>query len=142
MPKLPWIAEEWVAVVDDDESVRRSLERFFRIAGVRVRTFAVAEEFLNEVGVPPACVVIDVQLGTSTGFELRDSLEARSVPPPPIIFITARDDLAALGRSDERGVCAWLAKPFRAETLLSIIDDMRAARREWITSVGDTRNTA
>jgi FixJ family two-component response regulator len=117
----PTAIEEWVGIVDDDESIRRSLARYLRVNGIATRTFGSAEEFLQCEGDLPRCLVIDVQLGTSTGFELRDRLAARVRTIPPIVFITARDDLAALQQTNGDGACGWLRKPFRADDLLALI---------------------
>src|SRR6187431_157724 len=78
--------EGWVAIVDDDESIRRSLARVFRINGIAARTFASAEEFLNFCcDDEPRCLVLDVQLGGMTGFELKDRLHANG-RTAPIVF--------------------------------------------------------
>jgi FixJ family two-component response regulator len=119
----------WVGIVDDDESVRRALARYLRICGIRVETFGSAAEFLSYGGTAPSCLVIDVQLGTSTGFELRDCLFDRDAPPPPMIFITACDDIAAFDPGHGRGISAWLRKPLRAEALVDLVYQLSAADR-------------
>ena len=121
--------DAWVGIVDDDESVRRALARFLGICGIRVDTFASAAEFLSHSGSPPSCLVIDVQLGTSTGFELRDCLFARNVPPPPMIFITASDDIAAYDPAHGRGISAWLRKPLHPPSLVDLIHQLSSADR-------------
>ena len=121
MLSWPTAIEEWVGIVDDDESIRRSLARYLRVNGIATQTFGSAEEFLQCESDLPSCLVIDVQLGTSTGFELRDRLAARVRTIPPIIFITARDDLVALQQTNGDGACGWLRKPFRADDLLELI---------------------
>jgi DNA-binding response OmpR family regulator len=62
-----WPADDWVAIVDDEESVGQSLARYLRVSGLRARAFASAEEFLSYTALHRA-FVIDVQLGTTTGF--------------------------------------------------------------------------
>lgn len=114
-------AEGWIAIVDDDQSIRHSLSRVFRINGLSARTFASAEEYLEQ---PPAsepgCIVLDVHLPGLSGFELRDVLEARG-NAPPIIFITALDEssLAQLARTSERR--CYLRKPFDTGTLVALV---------------------
>ena len=133
MLSWPTAIEEWVGIVDDDESIRRSLARYLRVNGITTQTFGSAEEFLHcEQGLP-SCLVIDVQLGTSTGFELRDRLAARVRTIPPIVFITARDDIATLQQTSGDGACGWLRKPFRADDLLALIrPHLRTASRvQW-----------
>ena len=121
MLSWPTAIEEWVGIVDDDESIRRSLARYLRVNGIASQTFGSAEEFLHCESSLPSCLVIDVQLGTSTGFELRDRLAARVQTIPPIVFITARDDLVTLQQTNGEGACGWLRKPFRADDLLALI---------------------
>ena len=118
---LERLQDGWVGIVDDDASVRRALARYLRICGIRVETFGSAAEFLSYSGSPAACLVIDVQLGTSTGFELRDRLFDRDTSPPPLIFITACDDIAAFDPGRGRGISAWLRKPLRADALVDLI---------------------
>lgn len=121
-----WPADDWVAIVDDEESVGQSLARYLRVSGLRAQAFASAEEFLSYTGTPPSFLVIDVQLGTTTGFELRDCLAARGSVPAPIIFITARDDVAALGPANGREALTWLRKPFRGQALVELLQQLHA----------------
>lgn len=119
----PWpiASEEWVGIVDDDCSIRRSLLRLLRLQGIHADTFASADEYFRHTKGEPCCLVVDIQLGMCTGFELRDRL-VRTVPePPPIVFISALDDLATLQRTQGRVVSAWLRKPVRADALLAAI---------------------
>ena len=133
MLSWPTAIEEWVGIVDDDESIRRSLARYLRVNGIASQTLGAAEEFLQCESGLPSCLVIDVQLGTSTGFELRDRLAARVPTIPPIVFITARDDLATLQQTSGDGACGWLRKPFRADDLLALIRPhlREASRAKW-----------
>ena len=115
-------SNEWVGIVDDDESIRRSLIRLLRVLGVRGESFGSADEYLEQVSSPPGCLLIDVQLGTSTGFELFDRLVARDAVVPPVIFISAYDDPATLRRAQTSGARGWLRKPFTAAALLELIE--------------------
>jgi FixJ family two-component response regulator len=81
-----------VGVVDDDESVRRSLARLLRAAGMQATTYASAEEFRADVRHPRFdCLVLDVQLPGMSGVELRNRLVAEGVAIP-VIFVTGHDD--------------------------------------------------
>src|SRR6476661_4788431 len=83
--------EGWVAVVDDDASIRQALARVLSVSGIRVRTFGSAEHYLAQVGPEePSCLILDVHLPGRNGFALRDELEARG-SAAPIIFISALD---------------------------------------------------
>ncbi len=112
-----------VAVVDDDISVRDSLESLIRSVGMQVKLFASAEEFLSAVhtGITD-CLVLDVRLPGMSGVELHRHLLAhhREVP---VIFITAHasDDRSRLeARSD--WTVAYLTKPFGEDELLDAVD--------------------
>jgi FixJ family two-component response regulator len=117
----PVASEEWVGIVDDDCSIRRSLARLLRAQGIHADAFSSAEEYFRHTQGPPCCLVVDIQLGLFTGLELRDRLLETVSEPPPIIFISARDDLATLQRMQRRGVTAWLRKPVRADALMAAI---------------------
>ncbi|MFL5616256.1 MAG: response regulator transcription factor [Gemmatimonadaceae bacterium] len=117
----PVASKEWVGIVDDDSSIRRSLARLLHAQGIQATTFASADEYFRHTQGSPCCLVVDIQLGLSTGLELRDRLLMSVSEPPPIIFISARDDLTALQRMQGHGVSAWLRKPVRADALMSAI---------------------
>lgn len=114
--------ERLVAVVDDDISVRESLESLIRSVGIEVRVFASAEEFLSSAYPRKAdCLVLDVRLPGMTGIELHHHLLARN-RNVPVIFITAHafDDHARLeARSD--WTVAYLTKPFDEDELLDAV---------------------
>jgi len=117
--------ERLVVVVDDDISVRESLDSLIRSVGMEVRVFASAEEFLTAAHPRKAdCLVLDVRLPGMSGVELHRHLLARN-RKVPVIFITAHasDDRARLkARSD--WTVAYLTKPFGEDELL---DAVRAA---------------
>lgn len=114
-------ADGWVAIVDDDESIRHSLTRVFRIHGLSARTFASAEEYLDrDTAAEPSCIVLDVHLPGLSGFDLKDRLDARG-NTAPIIFITALDEmtLSQLARRSERP--EYLRKPFDTGDLIALV---------------------
>jgi len=114
-------AEGWVAIVDDDESIRRSLARVFRINGISARTFASAEDFLSFCSDDePRCLVLDVQLGGMSGFELKDRLYANG-RTAPIIFITALDEIPSGELQGRSGSHGYLRKPFETTALLALV---------------------
>jgi FixJ family two-component response regulator len=113
--------EPWIAIVDDDASIRCSLARVFRVDGIRVDTFASAEEFLERaIAGDPQCVVLDVHLGALSGFDLQDRLAENGVVPP-IIFITAHDEIPSARLTRRAGACGFLRKPFDAEALIALV---------------------
>ena len=111
-----------VAVVDDDISVRESLESLIRSVGMEVRVFASAEEFLNSVHPRKAdCLILDVCLPGMSGFDLQHHLVARKFEVP-VIFMTAHgyDDRARSEASSDWTV-AYLTKPFSEDELLDAV---------------------
>jgi FixJ family two-component response regulator len=112
---------KWVGVVDDDASIRCSLARVFRGNGIRVETFRSAEEYLERT-VPgePQCIVLDVHLGALSGFDLQDRLLSNGAAPP-IIFITAHDDIPATRLAPRGGAAGYLRKPFDTDALVALV---------------------
>ena len=112
-----------VSIVDDDISVRRSLDRLIRSARLEVRLFASAEEFLNSDHPCKAdCLILDVRLPGMSGIDLHRHLLA-SKCEVPVIFITAHgsDDGAMLEAASEWTV-AYFIKPFGGDELLDAVD--------------------
>jgi FixJ family two-component response regulator len=110
-----------IAIVEDDASFRRALERLLRASGFDAHTFASAEEFLGSTAPEShACLILNIQLPGMSGFELVDHLTT-SVPPPPAIFITARDADSLRERASRIPNSAYLSKPFPGEVLLKAV---------------------
>src|SRR5689334_1092514 len=111
--------EPWIAIVDDDASVRTALARALRGGGFLVETFGSGEEFLRHtMGNAPGCMVLDINLAGHSGFELQDLLAARGTPVP-IIFISAQDELAQRARA--RSPAGYLLKPFHMSALIALV---------------------
>jgi FixJ family two-component response regulator len=110
-----------VFVVDDDVSVRESLEALVEVAGWEPRTFATAQEFL---GCPPAsgpsCLVLDVSLPDLSGLDVQ-ALVAGDRADMPIIFITGYGDVPMTVRAMKAGAAEFLTKPFSEDVLLGAI---------------------
>jgi FixJ family two-component response regulator len=108
-----------VFVVDDDISVRESLESLIRFEGWKPETFASAKEFLARPRVlTPCCLVLDVSLPDLDGLELQTRIAAdRS--DMPIIFITGHGDIPMSVRAMKAGAVEFLTKPFEDDVLLS-----------------------
>jgi len=110
-----------VFVVDDDISVRESLEALIRFVGWQPETFASAEEFLARPRVlTPSCLVLDVSLPELNGLELQ-KLMAGDRAGMPIIFITGHGDVPMTVQAMKAGAVEFLTKPFDDEVLLSAI---------------------
>ena len=109
-----------VFVVDDDVSVRESLEMSIRTAGWRPETFASAQEFRARPRTTvPCCLVLDVTLPGLTGLELQQQLAERT--DMPIIFITGHGDVPMSVQAMKAGAVEFLTKPFKDEVLLNAI---------------------
>jgi len=105
-----------IAIVDDDASVRRSLLRVVLSAGYEAVAFASAQEFLDWLSIGRAdCLVLDVHMGGTSGFELQERLAV------PVIFITAHDDTSTRARIDKSTAVAHLKKPFHTMAVLDAI---------------------
>jgi len=110
-----------VFVVDDDLSVRESLEALIRCEGWEPETFASAQEFLARPRVRvPSCLVLDVSLPDLNGLDLQNRIAADRTDMP-IIFITGHGDVPMTVRAMKAGAVEFLTKPFEDETLLSAI---------------------
>jgi FixJ family two-component response regulator len=121
--------EVTVAVVDDDLSVRRGIQRLLRLAGYRVETFSSASEFLARNGsVQPACLLLDVSMPGQSGLHLHDALmmAGRDIP---VIFITGHGDVGMADRAMKAGAAAFLSKPFDEEVLLRAVEQATANER-------------
>jgi FixJ family two-component response regulator len=117
-------------VVDDDESVRESLDNLLRSAGLKVQTFSSALEFLaSRRPDEPGCLVLDVQLPGPSGLDLQDEL-AKAGISIPIIFITGHGDIPMSVRAMKAGAAEFLTKPFRDEELLQAVRQAVARDRE------------
>jgi FixJ family two-component response regulator len=110
-----------VFVVDDDISVRESLELLIQSAGWHSETFASAREFLDRpLSMTPSCLVLDVSLPDLNGLELQKRI-ASDRSDLPIIFITGHGDIPTSVQAMKGGAVEFLTKPFSAEALLGAI---------------------
>src|SRR6185436_20276625 len=111
-----------VAIVDDDELFRRSLERLVRSVGFRVETFGSAEEFLERGNLDgTACAILDMKLPGMSGLDLQRLLVTRP-RPTPIVFVSAHDEAITRTTALQAGAVAFLKKPFDSSTLLDALD--------------------
>ncbi len=110
-----------VFVVDDDISVRESLELLIADAGWRPELFASAREFLARQRPPsPSCLVLDVGLPDLNGLELQKRIAGERADMP-IIFITGRGDIPITVQAMKAGAVEFLTKPFTPEVLVTAI---------------------
>lgn len=111
-----------VFVIDDDESVCRSLRRLMKSVGLNVRTFTSAKDFLNQgCQNVPGCLVLDVRMPGMSGLELQKRL-VDSGSKMPVIFMSAHEDTSAREQGLRAGAIAFLQKPFEDQVLVEKVN--------------------
>ena len=128
-----------VFVVDDDISVRESLELLIRNAGWQPETFASAQDFLAcSPALVPSCLVLDIRLPGLNGLELQKRIAAdrRGMP---IIFITGHGDVPMTVQAMKAGAVEFLIKPFSDEVLLRAIHNAIERSQAALTQETQTR---
>ena len=123
-----------VFVIDDDRMIRDGLQSLIRSVGLRVETFASAQDFLGAKRPDaPACLVLDVRMPGLSGLDLQLKLRDDGIPIP-IIFITGHGDIPMSVRAMKEGAHEFLTKPVRGQDLLDSVQKAlasdRALRRE------------
>jgi FixJ family two-component response regulator len=126
-----------VFIVDDDASVRRSIQDLLSSVALRSEAFATPQEFLAcQRADCPGCLVLDVRLPGMSGLDFQRALAEAGVSLP-IIFITGHGDVPMSVRAMKSGAVEFLMKPFRTQELLDAIQQaldrdrkLREARRE------------
>jgi len=111
-----------IAVIDDDESVRKAIARVLRTAGYTCRGFASGAELLsNWQSARPECLVLDLQMPGASGVEVQRQLKASGINVLTIV-ITASDERRAINESLAQGASACLRKPVDAQTLFAALE--------------------
>ncbi|HTR07037.1 MAG TPA: response regulator transcription factor [Paraburkholderia sp.] len=131
-----------VFVVDDDASIRASVEDLLHSVGLEVRVFASPQEFLKAKRPDaPSCLVLDVRLPEQSGLDFQRHL-ADTAQELPIVFVTGHGDIRMSVQAMKTGAVEFLAKPFRDQELLDAIqaalERNRTQRRE-ATRVAELR---
>jgi two-component system, LuxR family, response regulator FixJ len=110
-----------VAIIEDEASFRRAIERLLRASGFEAHAFASAEEFLASAEYAShACLVLDIHLPGMSGFDLLDHLAA-SHQPLPTVLITGQDHSELRDRASRIPNCVYLRKPFLRTVLLDAL---------------------
>jgi len=110
-----------IYLIEDDESVRKALQRLLRSAGLEVKAFAGAEEFLQSGKfIQGACIVVDIQMQGLTGFDLQEGLLSKKIRIPTIV-ISAMDDAETRERARKLGAAAFFRKPVDGQALIDSI---------------------
>jgi FixJ family two-component response regulator len=115
------MSEPTVSIIDDDPSARRGLTRLVRAAGMNVRSFASAQDFLaSGLQDGQGCIVLDVRMPEMTGPELQEEL-GKAEHCMPIIFLSAHADVPTTARAMKKGAVDFLTKPVDGKALLEAI---------------------
>ena len=123
-----------VYLVDDDESVRRALQRLLRSAGFEVKAFSSAEAFLQSENLDVrACIVLDIRMPGLTGFDVQEKLASKGIRIP-VITVSAFDDTETRERARKLGAVAFFRKPVDGQALIDAI--------HWATGVTKYNPTA
>jgi FixJ family two-component response regulator len=110
-----------VHVIDDDESIRLSLDSLFRSVGFATRLYGTAGEFLAaDLGDGPCCLVLDVRLPGQSGLDFQQQL-ADAGTHVPVIMMTGHGDIPMSVRAMKAGAVDFLAKPFRDQEMLDAV---------------------
>jgi len=111
-----------IAIVDDDESVQRSLQDLLESVGLSTLCFGSAEQFLSsEARTMAACLIADIRMPGMSGLELQAKLKAETYRIP-VIFITAHGDAEMRTLAMGDGAVEFLTKPFNDAVLLEIVN--------------------
>jgi FixJ family two-component response regulator len=128
-----------VFVVDDDLSVRESLEALLQTVGWNVRCFASAQDFLSsEPALGPSCLLLDVTLPDFNGLDLQE-LVARDRLEMPIIFITGYGDVPMSVRAMKAGALEFLTKPLDDGVLIEAVANAVERSRGLVQSSAELR---
>jgi FixJ family two-component response regulator len=118
-----------VAIVDDDESVQRSLQDLIESDGLPALCFGTAEQFLDsEARNKTACLIVDIRMPGMSGLELQAKLKAEGCQIP-LIFVTAHGDAGMRTLAMRQGAVEFLSKPFDDEVLLQAVNAALDGRR-------------
>jgi FixJ family two-component response regulator len=129
-----------IYIVDDDPSVRKSLNRLLSGVGYNVTTFSSANEFLqNKIEVhEPACLILDVKMPGLSGFGLQEKLNSAN-DILPIIFITGYGDIPSSVKAIKSGAVNFLAKPFNETDLFKSIREALAIHSESVIELEEKK---
>ena len=118
---MPAVNTAMVFIIDDDTSVRQSIQGLLRSVGLRSESFAAAHDFLRSKRPDcPSCLVLDVRLPGVSGLDFQHRLLEAGVHIP-IIFITGHGDIPMTVKAMKSGAVEFLTKPFRDQDLLDAI---------------------
>jgi RNA polymerase sigma factor (sigma-70 family) len=122
--------EPLVYIVDDDADLRNSLVWLLESVGISAVTYANAEEFLAELDPGrPACLILDVRMPRTGGFQLQERLNELEVPLP-VIFCSAYGDIRMSVRALQQGAVDFVEKPYDPQQMIDLVQSSLATARE------------
>jgi len=134
-----------VAVVDDDQAVRISLQMLVETLGVRVLSFPNAAAFMQERALHRrlGCLILDVRMPGTSGLQLQEQLEGE-LAEVPVIFLSGHGDVPMVVRAMRAGAIDFLSKPFNEQLLLDRVQEALQLRRQRMAqrrerSIGEAR---
>lgn len=129
-----------IAIVDDDPSARKGLERLIRSLGWKAQSFGSAQEFLASAQTEaPSCLVLDLQLPGLSGLDLQKRMTEAGVETP-IVFLTGHGDIPASVRAMKAGAIEFLTKPVDEQDLLNAIQEAIERDRRGRQQQADVRD--
>jgi FixJ family two-component response regulator len=115
-------SDSFVAIIDDDASVRRALSRLLKTCSINVETFSSGQDFLDSLSIGrPQCIILDQHMSEMTGLELQRHLRRQGIDIPTII-ITAHNQCHLRDLFKAEGVFDYLLKPLSENELLHSIN--------------------
>ncbi len=112
-----------IYLVDDDDSVRRSVGFMLKTSGHQVESYVSGTEFLKEARtLEPGCVLLDIQMPEIDGLEVQTELRERGVPFP-VVVMTGHGDVDVAVRAMKAGAVDFIEKPFAKETMLEAVEE-------------------
>lgn len=116
------MTERTVHIVDDDESVRRSVGFMLKTSGFQVRNYASGDELLKAARhLEPGCILLDIRMAGMDGLEVQQALKERGVSLP-VVIMTGHGDVPLSVRAMKAGAIDFIEKPFEKAVLLSALE--------------------
>jgi FixJ family two-component response regulator len=134
MPSVDASAPPLIAIIDDEESVRRAIKRLITSAGLDVEIYSTGVEFFGALATrQPDCLVLDLHMPGMSGFEIQSQL-SQSGYSIPVVAITGHDTPESKSRILAGGAVAYLRKPVQGAHLLEAISSALASKRHSSTA--------
>lgn len=112
-----------VHIVDDEDSIRESLEMLLRMSGYEVMAYSSGTSFLDSLDtIEPGCVLLDIHMPDISGLEVQQAMQRRGCRLP-VVIMTGKGDIGMAVRAMKNGACDFIEKPYSNELLISSVED-------------------